>query len=136
MSFDLNTLALKDTTEYQLRHPATNEFLFADADNTLPVTIELYGPSSKQYINAITAMRARDLKRKTKKLPDPTFDELKQESIDLLVACSIKVNNLTYNGAALDNPDAFRELYNNPQYFWFKRQVDEALIDPAAFLTQ
>lgn len=133
MNFNLNTLALKDTTEYQLKHPVTDAPLFADADETLPVTVELYGTSSKQYRNAIAAMRARDLKRKGK---TPTFEEMRDEGVKLLVACSIKINNLELNNAPVDNEDAFQALYSDAQFSWLKKQVDDVLTSTDAFLPQ
>jgi hypothetical protein len=85
MTFSLDSLALKDTTELQLRHPVTEELLWADKEQTKPVAIALYGPSSKQYRNAITAMQNRQLRRGKQKVSAET---LREESVKLLVACS------------------------------------------------
>lgn len=129
--FNLDTLALKDTVELQLKHPVTEELLFADAEQTKPVSIVLYGTSSKQYRNAVTAMQNRALKRGKKA---PTAEEMREESVRLLVACSEKAINLSYKNAPLDNAEAFRELYNDPSYSWLKEQVDAGLGDVANFL--
>lgn len=131
--FNLDTLALKDTTELQLRHPVTDEPLFADKEQTKPVAISLFGTSSKQYRNAITAMQNRQLRRGKKAVSAET---LREESISLLVACSDKAINLTYKGAPLDNEDAFRALYSDPAYSWLKDQVDTALGEVSNFLEQ
>lgn len=131
--FNLDSLALKDTTELQLRHPVTEELLFADKEQTEPVAISLYGTSSKQYRNAITAMQNRQLKRGKKPVSAET---LREESVALLVACSDKAINLTYKGAPLDNEEAFRSLYSDPAYSWLKDQVDSALGDVSNFLEQ
>jgi hypothetical protein len=131
--FSLDSLALKDTTELQLRHPVTEELLWADKEQTKPVAISLYGTSSKQYRNAITAMQNRQLRRGKQKVSAET---LREESISLLVSCSDAGINMDYNGAALDNEDAFRALYSDPKLSWVKDQVDAALGDPANFLAQ
>jgi len=131
--FDLNSLSLKDTVELQLRHPVTDELLFADEEKTKPVAIVLYGTSSKQYRNAITAMQNRALKRGKKQ---PTAEAMREEGVELLVACSEKAINLSYKGAAVDNDAAFRELYSDPSFSWLKDQVDAGLGDTSNFLNQ
>lgn len=131
--FNLDTLSLKDTTELQLKHPVSDELLFADKEQTKPVSIVLYGTSSKQYRNAITAMQNRQLKRGKK---PATADLLREESVTLLTACSDKALNLTYKDAAIDSEEAFRSLYSDPAFSWLKDQVDAALGDVSNFLAQ
>lgn len=136
MSFDLNTLALKDTYTLQLLHPVTREPLFADGETAKkPVEIELYGSASKQYRNAVKAMQNRQLKRKLKKV-DAKAEELIQEGIDLLVACSAGANNLDIAGRPVGDEASFRALYADPKLSWVKDQVDEAVGDVANFLEQ
>jgi hypothetical protein len=131
--FNLDSLSLKDTVELQLRHPVSDELLFADKEQTEPVALVLYGTSSKQYRNAVSAMQNRQLKRGKK----PVSAELmREESVNLLVACSDKAINLTYKGAPVDNEDAFRSLYSDPAFSWLKDQVDNALGDVSNFLAQ
>jgi hypothetical protein len=122
--FDLNTLAIKDSTTLQLKHPVTEELLFADAEQTQPVTIDLWSQSSKQYRAAVNAMQNRQLKRGKKQ---PTAEAQREEGVALLVACSKSAANLSIDGEALDNADAFRKLYSIDAYGWVKTQVDEAL---------
>lgn len=131
MTFNLDTLAFKDTTELQLVHPVNEQPLFADKEQNKPVAIALYGTSSKQYRNAISGMQNRQLRRGKKVA---TAEQLREESINLLVACSDKAINLTYKDAPVDNDEAFRALYSDPAYSWLKDQVDSALGDPANFL--
>lgn len=135
MTFSIDSLALKATTELQLRHPVTDEPLWADDEQTKPVAIALYGPSSKQYRNAITAMQNRQLHRGNKKKVNA--ETLREESVKLLVACSDSGVNLTApGGAPLDNEEAFEALYSDPKFSWVKDQVDAALGDPSNFLDQ
>lgn len=131
--FNLDSLALKDTVELQLRHPVSDELLFADEEKTKPVAIVLFGTSSKQYRNAITAMQNRQLRRGKKAV---SAELMREESVNLLVACSDKAVNFTYKGNTVADEDAFRALYSDPAYSWLKDQVDSALGDVSNFLEQ
>lgn len=134
MAFDISALALKETTTLHLINPVTLEKLYEDAEQTKPVTIELYGSSSKQYRNATNAMQNRQLVRQRKK-ENIKADELREEAVNLLVACSA-ASTLEYNGEVVNTEAAFRKLYSDPAYSWIKDQVDEALGDVSRFLAQ
>jgi hypothetical protein len=131
--FDLNTLALAETTVMNVRHPVTDEFLYADEDKKQPVTVTLYGTSSKTYRQYVLGMQNRSLRRGNKKV---SAEVMRDEGIELLVACSEKIDNLTLNGSAVDNPAAFRELYSDPSYDWLKSQIDAELGSAEAFLSK
>lgn len=132
MALDLNALALKETTEYQLRHPVTDELLFADEAKTQPVIAHLYGTASKQHRNKINALMNRSLKRDKKKA---TAEVQREEGIELLVACSESIENLTYQGQAIDNPAVFKALYEDAKFSWLRAQVDEVIGDTNSFLS-
>ena len=133
MSFNLDTLALSPTATLHLQHPVTQEYLYADEKQTKPVSVELYGTSSKEYRQAILALQNRALAReKTKK--KATAEQMKEEGVGLLVACSEKINNLTYLGKPVDNAEAFRALYSDPKFSWLREQCDAFLGDVAGFL--
>lgn len=129
--FNINSLALKDTVELQLKHPVTEELLFADAEQTKPVSIIIFGTSSKQYRNALTAMQNRQLKRGKK---PASAEQMREEGVALLVACSEKAVNFQYNDEPLDNDAAFESLYKDSAYSWIKDQVDAGLGDVSNFL--
>lgn len=131
MSFNLNTLAVPETTELHLVHPVTQELLYADAKQEKPVVVVLYGTSSRKYRAAVSAMQNRQLKRGKKQA---TAEEMNQEGVELLVACSDKALNLELDGAAVDTPESFRKLYSDPAYSWLREQVDGALADITNFL--
>lgn len=130
--FDINTLAAKDSTEVQLRHPVTDELLFADAEKQKPIIAVLWGKSSKQHKKAKLAFQNRNLKKNSKK--GISAEILEQEGIDLLVACSQRIENMMLDGEPIDCEAAFRKLYSNDAYSWLKEQVDEALEDNSNFL--
>lgn len=131
MTFDLNTLALKETFELTLKHPATESTLFADEEQTKPLTITLQGTSSKAYRNALNALQNRQLKRNGKKA---TAEVMQEEAVTLLASVSVKATNFDYKGEALDNADTFRALYNDAKFSWVKTQVDEALAQIENFM--
>jgi ribosomal protein S17E len=133
MSFNLNSLALRDTTTLKLRHPVTDEVLADDEGNE--VIVHLYGTASKQYRNAIAALQNRAMKRKAKG-KEASPDEIREEAIGVLVACSDRIDNLTYNDAPVDNDEAFRKLYSDPSMEWIKGQIDSVIGDYSAFLGQ
>lgn len=132
MALDLNALALKETTEYQLRHPVTDELLFADEAKTQPVIAHLYGTASKQHRNKINALMNRSLKRDQRKA---TAEVQREEGIELLVACSSSIENLTYQGQAIDNPSVFKALYEDGKFSWVRAQIDSAIGSVEGFLS-
>lgn len=135
--FNLSTLKSKDTFDLHLRHPVTEELLYAtdasgETDLTKPVKITLYSTSSKQYRTAINAMQNRQLKRGKKQA---SAEVMREEGIELLVACSDSATNLSLDGTtAINNADAFRTLYSDAGFDWLKGQVDTALGDVANFI--
>lgn len=131
MSFNLEQLALEDTSELHLTHPVSGEKLYADDAKKKPVVVTLYGTSSKQYRDCMTALQNRALKRGNKKA---TAEQLREEGTELLVACSENISNLVHNGAPVDNAEAFRSLYDNPKFSWLRDQVDAHIADTGAFL--
>jgi len=128
--FNLDSLSLKDIVSLQLRHPVSDELLFTEDGK--PVEIVLHGTSSKEYRNAITAMQNRALKRGKKQA---SAEVMKEEGIELLVACSAKANNISYGGKPVGDDDTFRALYGDAKFSWLKDQVDAGLGDVSNFLS-
>lgn len=132
--FNLDTLALNtDSVLVHLRHPVTEELLYADAEKKKPVGIYVYGTASEKYRSAITAMQNRQLRRGKKQV---TAEVMKEEAVELLVAVTDRAENLTYQGKGLDNAPALRALYSDPKFSWVREQVDAAVGDTANFLNQ
>lgn len=129
--FNLSNLALADTTVLLLKHPVSEEILYSDTDKKKPASITIFGTSSKNYRAAITAMQNRSLKRGKKQA---TAEQLREEGVELLVACSERGANFEYKGKPLLDGTAFRELYSDPAFSWLKEQVDAALGDTGNFL--
>ena len=127
---DLSTLALKDTFTLALKHPVTDEVL-ADGDKV--VSIELFGTASKQYRNAVTSMQNRALRRQARK-EKPNVEQIRDESLNLLVACTAGTANLAIDGKAVVDEEGYRKMYADPRFSWIRDQVDEALGDTSNFL--
>lgn len=131
--FDIDSLAAADTFTLHLKNPKTEELLYDDLEKTKPVQIIIYGPSSAQYQEAVTAMQNRELKnQRDKKLK--SAESIKAEGINLLVACSSHAENFTYKQAPLDNPEAFKALYSDARLSWIKDCVDTAIADQGNWL--
>ena len=127
--FELSTLAAKDSVELELKHPVTDEILVDEKGNAVKAI--LWGTSSKAYRTAINALQNRQLKR-GKKQARP--EELREEGVSLLTACTQRFENMSIDGQPLDNEDAIAALYRDDRFLWVKTQVDEALGDISLFI--
>lgn len=129
--FDISKLATKETTTVPLRHPDTDEPLFADAEKKKPIQVTIYGSGSSTYRNALTAMQNRQLKRNKKQV---SAEVLREETTELLVTCSVSADNFDYKGTPLTTKQAWTDLYNDPTLSWVREQVETAQGDVSAFL--
>lgn len=133
MTFDISSLAITDSTTVHLLHPATEEKLYADAEQKLPITITIASTASRQYRKAVAAMQNRRIQRGNKK---ETAERQKEEGIELLTACCISSDNLNYKGSAVKTEADFRALLSDDGMSWIKAQVDEALGNVELFIKQ
>ena len=122
--FDINSLAIQDSTVLHLTHPASGDKLFADKAEKQAITVTLASTSSRAYRSAVNAMHNRTIKRGSKKL---TAEQQKEEGVELLVACCISSDNLVFNGSAVKSEAEFRTLLTDDKMSWVKHQIDEAL---------
>ena len=135
MAFNLSTLSLKETSIVHLTHPETGEKLYDNGDLKLPVQIEVYGTASKAYRNKLREIQNERMKINAKpgKAKTISVEKVEENSIDLLVAASIRGINIDYQGKPLEG-ETFRELYNDISLDWVKTQVSDAVEDVKAFL--
>jgi hypothetical protein len=136
-NFNIKSKALADTTTLHLVDPATGEFMYADNDEKQPLTIELYGRSSKQYRQWMSATLRKNEKEKEANRGKPKAKSLEQtlaDNAEFLSIVSIKATNFDLGGKAIDNKEAFVELYSDPSLEWIGEQVSEALGDNGRFL--
>jgi hypothetical protein len=129
--FKIEELALADTTEMQLKHPVTDEVLYADKEETQPVTFTLYGSSSKQYRKAVDALMRKAHQRGKR---EATPAERREDSRAFLVALSVKIDNMEYKGEPVNTPEAFDALYSDDSLGWILEQVNAAIGSVEGFL--
>lgn len=129
--FDINSLAIQESTVLHLVHPATGEKLYADKAEKQAITITVASTSSRAYRQAVNAMHNRTIKRGGKRL---TAEQQKDEGVELLVACCISSDNLTNAGTVVKTEAEFRALLSDDKMSWLKNQVDEALSNVENFI--
>lgn len=135
MAFNIKARALADTTVIILKDPDTEMELFADDEQTKPLTIELYGRASKQYKNHMSGiMRKLEANKRKNKQDNRSYEEMLEDSAELLSALTIKVTNFDYEGEAIVGKEMFKKLYLDPSLSWIGDQVTAALDDNGNFL--
>lgn len=130
--FDINTLAVSPSTSVHLKHPATGEELFEDADKKKPVKISVYGPGSKEYRAAQSQVTNENLARRRKGV---TAESMERSRVEVLARCTSGFENFGYKGQPFSS-DVAREMYADPAMVWVRDQVEEALGDLGNFLGQ
>jgi hypothetical protein len=136
MSFELNSLALSDEATVHLHHPVTEVPLYApvkkgEDPESKPVQVTVKGSASQAYRRAVDTMMKKAAKRGKR---EATPEEMREQSIEFLVALSVKIDNLVLDGEEVASADAFRKLYSDPRYDWIKEQINAAVGDTASFL--
>jgi hypothetical protein len=134
---DLATLEpTADSVPVPLRHPTTNEKLFADGadgkpDKSKPITISIVGMDSEQFRTRHRAIINRRLNAGKK--VKVTAEEIEAESIDTIAACITGWQHVELDGKALEfsKANAKSLLTRLP---WLREQLDEAIADRANFL--
>lgn len=97
---DIKKYAVTPTSKLHLRD-ANDELMYADDAKALPISVNLYGPGSKQYARAQAAQNNRmidKLKRKGKS--DQTAEQRAAEAAEFLSDCTESFENLEYDTLA------------------------------------
>lgn len=122
MAFNLNKLATKDVSTVEILDPTTELPLLDEKGNA--VTVDLFGPGSMQYRNAVNALQNRALKRGKKQMSP---ELLRSESIELLSsAIAGSSGNIEYNGEIVKTKDQWVELLSDSNLDWLRNQIAEA----------
>lgn len=121
---DLANLDTKTAMEkgavLQLRHPATNELLFADDAKKKPMTITLMGIDGETF-SKIRRENQRKLSKANKSFNPEDADE---QGLDTLAALTKDWANLVLGGKPLEfSRDNARKLYSD--YPWIRELVNE-----------
>ena len=133
MSFDILSAQLDDSCILHLEHPV-NGPIYADEAETKPVTIELYGRSSKVHRQWLaTALRKQEA-NKNKREKSKTPEELLEDNADFFAVMTKAVNNMTMGGKPIATKEDFKALYANPKLMWVTEAVAAELGNTESFL--
>lgn len=134
MAFNISNISLSDTTVLHLVNPGTGEYLYADEAEKEPLTIELYGKSSKQHrVWLASALRKQEAEQRSRK-KSKTSDELMEENADFFATMTKAINNMEMDGLKLDSKEAYKKLYSAPALMWISEQIGEKLGSTESFL--
>lgn len=129
---DFRNLAVQETSVLHLRS-ATDEPMVDEQGN--PYTITVYGPGSKQWVQANAAQTARLLQKvKGGRPAEFSAEERTANQIEMLVACTKEFSpNIEYDGQA--GPALFRAVYSDQKIGFIAEQVSKHISDWGNFST-
>lgn len=128
---DIRKFAVEPTARLHLRD-AADELMYADGDQAQPITVQLYGPGSKQYAKAQAAQHNRmmdKLKRKGK--TDQSAEQIAAEKAEFLADCTAGFEHLEYD--ALTGDALARAVYADTSIGFIADQVAKHLGDWSNF---
>lgn len=131
MSFDINSLQLQDTTTLHLKNPSTEMPLYTGEKHDKPVEIVIYGRSSKQYRQWLSAAESAKARRKNK---EQSPEEKLADTVDFLAAITKEVRNIKIGDTEVNNYEAIKAMYAAPGLVWIGDQVANALSEVDGFL--
>ena len=124
-----NLKTTEEGVKLQLRHPATDELLFADDKEKRPMQIELAGSDSKRF-RKINAQLVRRMQGKKKQ----STEDVENGVTEQLVGVTLSWSNIMMDGKELlFDVDTAKDLYNGQR--WIREQVAEFISDRSNFLT-
>ena len=125
--FDISQFETVDTAALELKKPNGDELLV----DGKKVIINLYGPGSKEYINAKykfeNATQARSIAMIRGKISKNIAEESAQLQAERLAGCTESIENFPIDGGAL-------ALYSNPKLSYITDQVIKFLDDTENFM--
>ena len=124
---------VEDTSTFNVLNPMTGEDICDD--NGLACSITIYGIMTENYDVAKNKILNRRINRPGKK---NSIEKELRDGIELMVANIKSLNNFGHiqiNGidVTLEN---IKDVLSNPSAKWFKDQIDTAIGDDRAFLSQ
>lgn len=116
----LDSIAEEPIGELHLKHPKTEEPLYAGPD--LPIVAVVYGRASKQFKEVADAQFNRIQRAKNKVF---TAEELEALTLDRLSKLVKEIRNLSYEGSPLNTPEVIRAFLADPKYVRTRAQIDD-----------
>lgn len=125
--FDLSQFETIDTANLTVLNPKGDELLVGGK----PVTINLYGPGSKQFVNAKykldNATQTRSIAILRGKASKNAAEETRQQQAEFYAAVTASIDNFPIEGGAL-------ALYLNPKLNYITEQVEKFLSETENFM--
>lgn len=125
--FDLSQFETLDTASLYVQSPKGDELLV----NGKPVIINLYGPGSKQFVNAKykldNAIQTRSIAMLRGKQSKNAAEENRQLQAEFYAAVTASIDNFPIDGGAL-------ALYSNPKLNYITEQVEKFLNETENFM--
>ena len=118
---NIKSQSVAETTFVHLTDPVGEKLYGTDGN---PVGVTIFGKASKQYKAALSELSRKNLARKGK---PQSFSTNVEDNIDLLVAISKEAHNFDMGNGAINNQEAFKQLYSDASLFFIKDQIQEAL---------
>jgi hypothetical protein len=132
--FEITSKELSDTVIVDLIDPSTGGVIYADEAETKPVSIELYGRSSKQHRAWLALALRKQEANRNKKEKSKTPDELLEENAEFFATMTVGIKNMSMDGKPVATKEDFKKLYANPKLMWISEFVAEALGNVESFL--
>jgi hypothetical protein len=129
-NFNINALALQDTTVLHLQGP-DGTYLYADEAEKEPLEIEVYGRSSKQMRNYLIGAEKKKAKR-GKRVATP--EESQEDNAEFFAAITKSIRNFDLGNGPLTTQAHFKELYMNPALYWITDILSENLGNTESFM--
>lgn len=124
----IQAIDFNDTAILQLVHPVTGEDLYADEDNEIPMTVEIYGTESAMYQQALNESNNAMLARRG---GEQTAEQAFSAALELLSKLTVSFNDIDFGDGLLDVKNAKNEYRKTS---WFKDQVDKGISRKKLFL--
>ena len=129
---DITKFAVSESSTLHLKDAAGN-LMFEKGedgkdDKSRPVTVELYGPGSREHAQATAKRSNRNINRLRKKgNVELSADDLAAEGAEFLAAITIRFNNLEYKG--LSGHEMHKALYADRRLGFIADAVQEHIGD-------
>lgn len=125
--FDLSQFETLDTASLYVQNPKGDELLVGGK----PVVINLYGPGSKQFVNAKykldNAVQTRSIAMLRGKQSKNAAEENRQLQAEFYAAVTSSIDNFPIDGGSL-------ALYSNPKLNYITEQVEKFLNETENFM--
>lgn len=126
--FDISQFETVDYATLSVLNPKGDELIGAEGK---PVLINLYGPGSKQFVNAKykldNATQTRSIAILRGKTSKNAAEEARQQQAEFYAAVTVSIENFPIEGGAL-------ALYLNPKLNYITEQVDKFLSETENFM--